>query len=112
MQALEVLHVAEVRNHFLLQIGPCLAMLGFVEDSPVGGGPLGHPEQGCRRVGVGCFIGPTQGVFHTVDTVTPFEDGKRILVFLNVEDWNFPLVDLHNWVRGGSSHWSDGDTST
>ena len=80
--------------------------------SPVGGGPLGHPEQGGRRVGVGGLIGPIQSVLHTVDTVTPVEDGQRILVLLSVEDWNFPLVNLHNWVLGCRSHWSDGDTST
>ena len=56
-------------------------MLFFVEDSPVGGGPLGHPKQGGRRVGEGGLIRPIQGVLHTVDAVTPAEDVEGILVF-------------------------------
>ena len=31
----EALHVAKVGDHLLFQVGPCLAMLSFVEDGPV-----------------------------------------------------------------------------
>ena len=55
---------------------------------------------------------PIQGIFHTVDTVTPVQDGERVLVFLGVEDWNFSLDDLHDWVLGGGSHQGDGGSSS
>ena len=87
-------------------------MLSFVEDRPVGSGPLGHPEEGCGRVGVGRFVGPVQGVFHTVDTVTLVEDGQRVLVLFSMEDWNLPLVNLHDWIEGGGPHWDDGVSSS
>ena len=51
-----VLHVAAMTDHFLLEVGPCLLVGGFVEHCPVVSFPLGAPKQGCRGFCVGCFI--------------------------------------------------------
>ena len=89
------LHIPEVGKHLLLQVGPCFAMLHFVDDGPVGSGPLGHPKQGCGCVGVGRFVGPSHGVSHPVNTGEPVDDGQGVLVGFGMENRNFLLVDLH-----------------
>ena len=84
----------------------------FLEDSPVGSGPLGYPKQGGGHAGEGSLIGPIRGVFHTVDKVTPVKDGEGILVLFGMKERNFSLVDLHNRILGGGGHGSDCGSSS
>ena len=87
-------------------------MVRFVEDGPVGRGPLRDAEEGGGSVGVGGLVGPVQGVFHAVNAGTPVDDSQGVLVGFGVEHWNFLLIDLHHWVLSGGGDWGDGETST
>ena len=102
--------VPEMGELFLFQVGPCLAMLLLVEDGSVGRGSLGDSEEGRGGVGIGHFIGPVQGVSHSVDAGTPVDDSQRVLVRFGVEYWDFFLIDLHYRILCCSGDWSDGET--
>ena len=73
-----VLNVAVVTEHFLLELGPCFAVIGFVEDGPVVGCPLGCAEQGGRSFGKGDFVRPAKHVFHAIDASAPSKDVGRV----------------------------------
>ena len=83
-------------DSFLLAVGPCLLVGGFVEHCPVVCRPWGLPEQAHWGVGIGCFVLPAQSILHTINVPTKLDDSECVLVFPTVKDINFLPVNLHD----------------